>query len=130
MAQCIRRNRIIIVAVIVIFGLITNFLWYPYQKHAASSYLLNFRSSSTCTSGSGLKNLEAAAQNLPCSGDATITVHRFLLGIGAHYFYTTHEMCGGGDAQYSGDVISLLGTHLVFLKQTSPVGPQYDIASC
>lgn len=126
--QFIRKNIIVITGLIVVVLLLLSFAWYPYQRSNAEDYL---SAANTC-SGSVLDSLSTSARKLSCTQGSVVTIHRFLLGIGASYSYTTRAECASGDDRYTGNIITIFGKRFDVLAQAKPTGSQLnsDLMAC
>jgi hypothetical protein len=124
----IREHFAAIIILIVVVGLFLGFIWYPYQHSSAKNYL---SAANTCV-GSVLGNLGIASRNLSCTQGAVITVHPFLLGIGASYSFTARAACASGEDKYTGNIITIFNKRFVILAQKHPIGsqPNQYIAAC
>jgi hypothetical protein len=127
------RKASIAVVVFVALLLILAIGLYPYQKHAAITYLTS--------QGCNDSTYAATAGDTPCSSGSGISMQRLFMGIGVHYSYQTlgggdglsvgvNPACNGGSqpAIYSGDIVSIPGKQFVFDAKTTIPQPTGGIA--
>jgi hypothetical protein len=112
-----KHKKKLTVLVIVIAALLAwVFIWYPYQKGSATSYL---KTKLSCFQETYYGSVSASETSY-CAETRTVTLSPYLLGLGMHYFYQPGHArpsytCGlGKPPTYTGNIISMFGRHFIF----------------